>query len=56
MNKRIAMLVYVTFMSLLITAVLYYSDEKHGRCPVCSHSFVTEGFHAGLNASNNVKN
>jgi hypothetical protein len=50
------MLVYVTFMSLLITAVLYYGDKKHDRCPVCNHSFVTEGFQADLNVNNNVKN
>lgn len=44
MKRKILLIAYVAAMSLLTTAVLFYGNRSHDNCPVCNHSFASEGF------------
>jgi hypothetical protein len=43
MKKRSQLVVYLLFMTILISGVLYFGNKSHGPCPVCKHSFASEG-------------
>jgi hypothetical protein len=44
MNHRTKLVVYLTFMALVITGTLFLAaSAKNSNCPVCDHSLVTEG-------------
>ena len=43
MKQQTSIAVYLTFMALLITGILFVSGSKnHTKCPVCNHSIASE--------------
>lgn len=43
MKQPYQLVIYLLFMVMLITAVMYFGDKGHEYCPVCNHSMATEG-------------
>jgi hypothetical protein len=43
MKQQASIAVYLTFVTLLITGILFVSGSKnHTTCPVCNHSIASE--------------